>query len=65
MAPISEPAAVARAFRADERLKEVFLVALTGYAQPEDLERVAAAGFDRHLAKPVELERLERLLGEN
>ena len=31
----------------------------------QDLERVVAAGFDRHLAKPVELERLERLLGEN
>ncbi len=54
--------AVARAFRADEVLKRVFLVALTGYALPEDLQRAAEAGFDRHLAKPPDLAELERML---
>ena len=52
------------ACRDDEKLREVFLVALTGYAQPEDLERVAEAGFDRHVAKPVELGTLQRMLGD-
>jgi len=33
--------------------RDVFLVALTGYAQPRDRERSAAAGFDVHLVKPV------------
>ena len=47
----------------DEKLKGVFIVALTGYAQPEDLGRVAEAGFDRHVAKPVEMETLERDAG--
>jgi PAS domain S-box-containing protein len=53
---------VARAFRADERFARVFLVALSGYALPDDLRRAAEAGFQQHLAKPPSLEQLERLL---
>lgn len=34
------------------------LIALTGYGQPEDKARAASAGFDLHLAKPVESSRL-------
>jgi len=33
---------------------EMFLVALTGWGQDDDRRRSAAAGFDRHLVKPVE-----------
>jgi CheY-like chemotaxis protein len=40
----------------------VFLVALTGFSQPEDMQRALEAGFDAHLAKPVELEALQTLL---
>ena len=32
------------------------LVALTGFGQEEDRRRTAAAGFDHHLTKPVDLE---------
>jgi PAS domain S-box-containing protein len=53
---------VARAFRADEALRSVFLVALSGYAQSADLERARAAGFDEHLAKPATVEKIERVL---
>ena len=53
---------VARAFRADDALKGVFLVALSGYALPEDLQRAQEAGFDRHLAKPPSIERIEEAL---
>jgi CheY-like chemotaxis protein len=53
---------VARAFRADRLLRGTFLVALTGYALPEDLQRAVEAGFDRHLAKPLGLPALEELL---
>jgi two-component system CheB/CheR fusion protein len=53
---------VARAFRADDALKGTFLVALTGYALPEDLQHAAEAGFARHLAKPLGLQALEELL---
>jgi PAS domain S-box-containing protein len=55
--------AVARAFRADEALREVHLVALSGYALPEDRQRAADAGFERHLPKPPSLEALEEVLG--
>jgi PAS domain S-box-containing protein len=55
---------VARTFRSDEALKETYLVALSGYALPEDLQRAQEAGFDRHLAKPPSLERLEALLAD-
>jgi PAS domain S-box-containing protein len=55
---------VARTFRADDSLKGVFLVALSGYALPEDLQRASEAGFEKHLAKPPSLEKLEELLAQ-
>jgi two-component system CheB/CheR fusion protein len=39
------------------------LIALTGYGQPEDVRRAQEAGFDEHLVKPVDLQRLLRGLG--
>lgn len=53
---------VARALRADERLRSVHLVALTGYALPEDVSRATEAGFDDHVAKPPSIERLVEIL---
>jgi PAS domain S-box-containing protein len=53
---------VAHAFRADEALRDTHLVALSGYAQAEDLARSRAAGFDDHVAKPVRIDRIQRLL---
>jgi signal transduction histidine kinase/ActR/RegA family two-component response regulator len=41
---------------------DIFLIALTGYGQPEDRARAAAAGFDVHLIKPVDVDALDRLL---
>ena len=40
------------------------LVALTGYAQDEDLRRSSRAGFDRHMVKPVDFGALRRLTAE-
>jgi two-component system CheB/CheR fusion protein len=40
------------------------LVALTGYAQDEDLRRSSRAGFDRHMVKPVDVGALRRLTAE-
>jgi chemotaxis methyl-accepting protein methylase/signal transduction histidine kinase/chemotaxis response regulator CheB len=53
---------VARALRADGAHDGTLLVALTGYARPEDIEKSRQAGFDEHMAKPPDLDRLERLL---
>jgi two-component system CheB/CheR fusion protein len=44
-------------------LADSLLVALSGYGREEDRRRSAAAGIDRHLVKPVDIEELERLLG--
>jgi signal transduction histidine kinase/ActR/RegA family two-component response regulator len=41
---------------------DVYLVALTGYGQPQDRSRAIDAGFDVHLTKPVDIDALERLL---
>jgi len=53
---------VARAMRADDSLKSATLVAISGYARPEDRELSAQAGFDLHLAKPTSTEALARVL---
>jgi CheY-like chemotaxis protein len=38
------------------------VVALSGYALPEDIAKATEAGFDRHLAKPPNLETIRELL---
>jgi CheY-like chemotaxis protein len=55
---------VARAMRSDAALRSMHLVALSGYASPDDVERARQAGFDRHLAKPPSFDDLERMLRE-
>ena len=40
------------------------LVALTGYGREEDLARSRLAGFDDHLVKPVNLDRLQAMLAD-
>jgi len=49
---------VARRLRADPATRGIRLIALTGYGLAEDQRRVLAAGFDQHLVKPVQIERL-------
>jgi signal transduction histidine kinase/ActR/RegA family two-component response regulator len=52
---------VARHLRSSANAR-MFLVALTGYGQPDDRRRALEAGFDLHLTKPVETDRLETIL---
>ena len=40
------------------------LVALTGYGQPEDIQRAREAGFDAHLVKPVDFEQVLESLAD-
>jgi len=54
--------AVARALRREPTLSGTRLVALSGYGQREAVNEARAAGFERHLTKPVAEESLERLL---
>jgi CheY-like chemotaxis protein len=54
---------VARRIRADRTLSPE-LIAVTGYALPEDQAKAFEAGFHHHLAKPFDLTALEALLAE-
>jgi len=51
---------VARRLKAD--FPKLRVIALSGYGQVEDRQRSAAAGFDAHLVKPVDLDALKRAL---
>jgi DNA-binding response OmpR family regulator len=43
---------VARTLR-QQRGREIYLAALTGWGQPEDRARAIGAGFDQHILKPA------------
>jgi len=45
-----------------KQLQNVYLIAVSGYAEDEIAERVRQAGFDRYMAKPIDLNELERSL---
>jgi CheY-like chemotaxis protein len=49
---------VARRLRSDAENAGMYLLALTGYGQNDDREAARAAGFDDHMVKPVDLDRL-------
>jgi CheY-like chemotaxis protein len=43
---------------------DIAAIALSAHATEADIERALAAGFDRHLAKPIEIECLVANIGE-
>jgi PAS domain S-box-containing protein len=53
---------VARALRASHGA-DLRLIAVSGYARPEDVQEAAASGFDGHVRKPCDLAEIERMLG--
>jgi CheY-like chemotaxis protein len=55
---------VAERLRANPELAKTVLVAMTGYGQAEDKKQTLRAGFTLHLVKPVEPDRLQKLLSE-
>ena len=55
---------VAAKLRANPELRDTVLVAMTGYGQAEDKKETRAAGFTLHLVKPVEPDRLQKLLAD-
>ena len=55
---------VARHIRSTPGHTDVLLIALTGWGQKEDRARSIRAGFDHHLVKPPDIDRLRLLLAE-
>lgn len=53
---------LARTLRENPAFEDTILIALSGYAASDDVEKSRAAGFDHHQAKPPDIEELERLI---
>ena len=54
---------LAKKIRLQPEFSQTMLIALTGYGLPQDREQTKAAGFDHHLVKPINSERLFSILG--
>lgn len=53
---------VAERIRLEPTLKDVVLIALTGYGQESDRRATREAGFNHHLVKPADFAKLEQIL---
>jgi CheY-like chemotaxis protein/anti-sigma regulatory factor (Ser/Thr protein kinase) len=53
---------VAHQIRSRPEARDTVLIALTGWGQERDRRRTAEAGFNRHIAKPADLETLQSVL---
>lgn len=62
--PLMDGYEVARRIRREPRFDGVQIFALTGYGQDADRERALRAGFNLHLVKPIDPDRLRSLLAE-
>ena len=63
--PVMDGYEVARRLRATQPPgRPLRLLALTGYGQAADRERALAAGFERHIVKPIELQDLQDWLAD-
>jgi PAS domain S-box-containing protein len=54
---------LARRLRATKEGRHMRLIAATGWGQEKDRQRAFDAGFDHHLTKPIDFERLRSVLG--
>ena len=61
--PVMSGFDVARRLRRNAACARTRLIALSGYGQDADVQRSLEAGFDEHLTKPPDPERLEDVLG--
>ena len=60
--PVMDGFELAERLRVDCGLDRVPFIAVTGYAQEVDRQRTAASGFQGHLAKPVDVHVLDRMI---
>ena len=56
---------VAAHLRREDGVKDVTLIAISGYGQEEDLRLAKEAGFDHHLVKPIASADLFKILKES
>lgn len=63
--PVMSGYEVAAAIRQLPLLSDVFLLALTGWNDQDTRAAVVAAGFDRHLVKPPDIEQILAILSRH
>jgi signal transduction histidine kinase/ActR/RegA family two-component response regulator len=56
---------LAARFRATPALGGMKIVALTGWGQKDDKQRIFQAGFDEHLVKPADVDLIEKVLASD
>lgn len=62
--PVVDGYEVARTVRHTPGSERLPLIALTGYGQDSDRARAIKAGFNEHVAKPVNVKRIEQLINQ-
>ena len=62
--PVMDGYQIASRIRQQPHGRGMLLLALTGYGLPEDAQRSSDHGFDHHLVKPIDPDRLTGLIGE-
>jgi len=53
---------VARQLRGQGAFADTLLIAVTGYGRASDVKQTESAGFDYHLVKPIDYDKLQSLL---
>ena len=61
--PVMNGFEVAQHIRQRPELRDVVLIALSGYGNTSDVDAALAAGFDEHVTKPARLATLQQILG--
>lgn len=62
--PLIDGCELARRIRSQPWGTRPYLIAATGWGQPEDRQRTRASGFDRHLVKPIDPEQILQMLAD-
>ncbi len=55
---------VAKYIRSDDELKDVYMIAVSGYSNPNNLKLSLKAGFNKHLNKPLTIDALKTILDD-
>ena len=53
---------VAKQLRAQDAFADTLLIAVTGYGRASDVKQTESAGFDHHMVKPIDYDKLQSLL---
>lgn len=62
--PVMNGYEIAKIIRSDIEIKNVYLIALSGYVGSEDIDYSRKMGFNMHLCKPVDISTIERILND-